>query len=832
MNADLLSRFLELLHVRQRGVLAEADGYIDPERIQIARTETLANGMGILVLFTFRDVLGLNLKDSSLVEALGDFEAQTGYSLGLLARLAEMPQAEHERLERWFQSLWSLDFSSLSLSETYETLLDFHAEYRDGDIRYVRDRAGRNRAGAYYTPQALADEAVRKVMDRYIEQRIGYPSLSHDPRLASKIRGLLIELVSSSQIVDFSSGTGRFLLAVVRYIERYVLTSPVTSDERNQVYSQLATKIWGVDVDPLALELGRLELALAMGDASLAATLAPHFLHGNPLLPPTKGVSAETRWRLAAGGRIYHPELGLSAEGPQLGSFDVIVGNPPWEKLRIEERAFFRTYAPEVAACVKKDDRLAAIARLAEIQPKLHTYYQDLRDQLDTCKTRIQASPLFEASSAGELNTNVLFTELAARTLASGGCAGLVVKSALLMAPVNARLFAFLVEGRRIAQCFDFVNRKKIFDIDSRERFTILILGESPDGGFDFRAGLEAPEELRESADLLRIDAATLATVNPLTRMLPSVSTTEELDFLFTAARRHPHFAEAYPNCRYGRLVHYTNHAEYIIRTPEPGYLPIYEGKFIELYDGRFATYEGLPDTLRYSSKASALPLSEDSKCDPFHFPESRFFIAEDKWRQLTRRYLGHYSLMWRSLTSASNRRTCIASILPHVPASQSVQFLQADDDRQLGVILAFFNSVPFDFMVRLKLNGIDLTQTIIKQVAIPARADLQRRVVFQGEQFSIEDHLLARVAALLGNDARLWEFCRGIKPAGYPSLFSIPRKRLFAELDYLVAEAYGLSELALAKLANRFPDFYTSDEWQAYFGAGLKGLEAQNYGH
>ena len=107
-----------------------------------------------------------------------------------------------------------------------------------------------------------------------------------------------------------------------------------------------------------------------------------------------------------------------------------------------------------------------------------------------------------------------------------------------------------------------------------------------------------------------------------------------------------------------------------------------------------------------------------EEKQDLQTVPESRFFIRESKWNKVSRNYHAEYSLYWRSLTSSTNRRTTIATILPHMPTSQSIQLLQKRDDYEgLLIILSLFNSVIFDYLVKNKLNGIDLTQTIIIQI-------------------------------------------------------------------------------------------------------------------
>ena len=224
---------------------------------------------------------------------------------------------------------------------------------------------------------------------------------------------------------------------------------------------------------------------------------------------------------------------------------------------------------------------------------------------------------------AGELNTYALFTELVSHFIKCNGKVCYVIKSALVVSPVNSGIFKYLVDEKLITHCYDFIN-KNIFAIDSRERFCILILGRHDDDYFYFRSGLMEPLEIFQQNDL-RISPSILKLLNPLTEMIPSVSDTIELNFLIDMHSRHPVLEDVFPECKYGRLVHYTNHAEFIDKEFSNQVLPVYEGKFIELYDGRYSSYEGLSYDEKYGNKASSIAISVEAK-KTNHFPNQGFY--------------------------------------------------------------------------------------------------------------------------------------------------------------------------------------------------------------
>ena len=156
------------------------------------------------------------------------------------------------------------------------------------------------------------------------------------------------------------------------------------------------------------------------------------------------------------------------------------------------------------------------------------------------------------------------------------------------------------------------------------------------------------------------------------------------------------------------RVGYGTLPAEHIITEPAETHIPIYEGKFIEQYDNRFSTFAGMNADERYQAKASARRQLGDGFMEPKPVPECRYFIEKNFWGSFLERYDQPYSLCWRSLTSPTNQRTMIASIMPTMPTCQSVQLLQTTRFDDLLLILALFNSKVFDYFVELctKVRG------------------------------------------------------------------------------------------------------------------------------
>lgn len=158
----------------------------------------------------------------------------------------------------------------------------------------------------------------------------------------------------------------------------------------------------------------------------------------------------------------------------------------------------------------------------------------------------------------------------------------------------------------------------------------------------------------------------------------------------------------------------------------------------------------------RYQAKASARRQPGDSFVAPKPAPECRYFIDKKFWESFLDRYDQPYSLCWRSLTSPTNQRTMIASIIPSMPTCQSVQLLQTTPVEDLLMILALFNSKVFDFFVRLKMGGIDLTQSVVRQIPVPFREAWNSMVTLHGVDYTALDAVRALERLLYRNEPDL----------------------------------------------------------------------------
>ncbi len=658
-----------------------------------------------------------------------------------------------------------------------QQMLCIELNIRKDCIAIQSGKAERNNTGSYYTPAELAEEMVRSV-------------------LATPAGTALVNRGGPLRIADLSCGGGDFFRSAQTVLwEQYQIPRAVSCEY-----------FWGVDIDPIALQISICGLLVHTTEARWPEIIS-HFHLGNPLLQVSQEQTNTRKGELFAMGRLYAPEMGLCFDWVPEGGFDLVLGNPPWEKIRLEERKFFSALCPEIAGISLKTKRAKKIEELQASWPELHSWYQELSaDYAQMSSARFHHSQIIHAV-IGELNTYALFTELSYNLTSREGVVSLIIKSTLATAPAHKRIWTFLMNAGAINSLALFQNKEHIFAIDTRERFAVLTLNHQNNSFFYLAAGLSKPGDLCTTR-YLSVTAETVATLNPASQMLPNVADTEEINVLLTAHRRLPVFGEVYPDCHFGRLIHLTAHADQIDQQPTAGNVPIYEGKFIERYDARFSTFAGVPEEKKYSGKSSARKIEGILGERPL--PESRYFVHEELWHIYLAQYSRPYSLCWRSLTSPTNARTTLAMILPTRPTCQSIQLLQTQDDVQLLMLLGLFNSLPFDYFVRMKMPGLDLTQSVIRQIPVPPLPAYERLFLFQGRDLPLKTHILSCVCARLAQEPLLRPLLDHIPEHVY-SLSGNTDSQLEQMLDLLFARAYEMDDTQFSKVREAFPQYRRS---------------------
>ncbi|MEJ5222425.1 MAG: DNA methyltransferase, partial [Tepidiforma sp.] len=179
------------------------------------------------------------------------------------------------------------DLDVEELGSVYESLLDEQPALRPeaGGLKFTLARGGeRKSTGSYYTPSVLVQELIRSALDPVIEQ-----ALASAPDIAGKRKALL-----DLAVCDPACGSGHFLLAAARRIGRELARlasgehEPDPAVLRHSIREAITHCVYGVDLNPLAVDLCRLALWLEGHEPGRPLGFLDHHIKcGNSLVGAT-----------------------------------------------------------------------------------------------------------------------------------------------------------------------------------------------------------------------------------------------------------------------------------------------------------------------------------------------------------------------------------------------------------------------------------------------------------------------------------------------------------------------------------------------------------------
>jgi hypothetical protein len=502
------------------------------------------------------------------------------------------------------------------------------------------------------------------------------------------------------------------------------------------------------------------------------------------------------------------------------GGFDVVLGNPPWDEYRPEEKAFFRAVAPEVAAIENRAQRHLEMERVAGLSPDVRTAWDHYRRAFAAGSRYIHACGRFELSSKGNLSTAVLFTDAARSLLRADGRAGLVIPSGLATNQGTAPLFSALLNTGTLLSLYDFENRERLFDaVDGRMRFSLVTLsGEGvPGRKGEFGFSFHSPAEIRDGSRTFALDAGDVLAVNPESGTCPVFRTRRDAGIVMSIHRSFPILSrdESGWKASTASLFQMSHEASLLVDAPYglTSPVPLLEGKMLQQFDHRAADI--VINLANADRQGQPKELSEAAHSDPTRAPAPRYWVER---RHLLAKVAGRWEHPWFlhfcAVTSATNERTCIAAISPFYGAGHSLFqiYPTSANAAEACCLLANLNSFAFDFVLRQKLGGINLSHFIMRQLPVIERARFARRSAAALDSW--HQWLATRVLELTYTAWDLEPFARDVGYDGPPFRWD-PARRFFlrCELDAAFFHLYGVSREDTDYVLDTFPIARKNDE-------------------
>lgn len=361
---------------------------------------------------------------------------------------------------------------------------------------------------------------------------------------------------------------------------------------------------------------------------------------------------------LCAGARVLHWPL-VFVEVFARGGFDCVLGNPPWERIKLQEQEFFASRDPRIAEARNKAERAQRIQWLAEGSLGHHLHGTDIPQGGDPAEIALHRAFLtarrvaeamsvfahvngpdggrFPLTGVGDVNTYALFAETNHAINHPGGRAGFIVPTGIATDDSTKAFFSHIVGAHRLASLFDFENREKLFEaVDSRMKFCLITLGPAEQARLAFF--LLGTGDLADERRHFSLSPEDFALINPNTRTCPVFRSRADAELTKKIYRRVPVLireaaAEAPEENPWGisfsAMIHMANDSGLFLDRPDaaPDALPLYEAKMMHQFDHRWATYA--PEPGAPASPPEARDATLDEKQDPAFTVTPRYWVPE-----------------------------------------------------------------------------------------------------------------------------------------------------------------------------------------------------------
>jgi len=655
----------------------------------------------------------------------------------------------------------------------------------------------RRTTGSYYTPRALVQFLVDSALQPLVVEKS--PPGRPDP-------AALLSLA----VLDPATGTGNFLChacrvlgaALFRASRRRLRSDPeavlglpddrLLADllSRDEAQAMLLCRRWaaahclyGVDLDPFALEITGLALRAVCGWPDREATL------------PTG--------RLVCGDALDGALPAPPPDRPGGWPFDAVVGNPPWEALRPRAKEFFARYdlrvldAPTRRERRRIEQRLEKNPAVARARERYEARLRQLRQTYDR-RYRWQTVEVAGRRTSGDPDQWKLFMERSVQLVRPGGWVAMLVPSAFHTNASATGIRRLFLEQMDLRCCHSLHNRRGLFDIHRSFKFDAVVARRDDGGTGEFECSFRVEDPVEIGKHPLTFTRGFVEQVGGGHLAFPELRSADDVAVTETAYRSGDRLGTVCDRLgiQLRSSLHMTNDAHRFTPTPDVlpagadprdpdvadsllgrGFLPLHEGKTFHQYDDRWS------DRPRYLVHLDRIG-------------------GADRHLRATR----HYRLAFRGVASSTNERTSIFTVLPPGVLCGNSAPAEARPwrrpDRAALLLCALCNSLCVDYLMRVRASA-NLNLFIVRQTALPPVAGIEAFLV----------HSALRLSCNHRGYAPLWHGQLGTawrEPSAaevtWPVL-ATPQQRqaLRSAVDAVVAHAFGLSRPQFQRVLSSF---------------------------
>ena len=451
--------------------------------------------------------------------------------------------------------------------------------------------------------------------------------------------------------------------------------------------------------------------------------------------------------------QVAFPGVWSDWEAEELnGGFDAVIGNPPWDRMKLQQVEWFAARRPEIAMAPRAADRKRMIAEIDKKGDPLARDFRLASERAAAAARVARTSGDYPLLARGDLNLYSLFVERSMTLVKPNGMVGLLVPSGIASDKMAAPFFKSVATEGRLKSLYDFENRRTRYDlppffadVDSRFKFCAFVASPAPrDEPARCAFFLQNVSELEDPERCFPLSAEDFARVNPNTGTAPIFRSRRDAELTTAIYDRVPVLVDrssgkevkAWP-VKYTRMFDMTNDSG-LFRTrseldekegawpiggnrfdsPSGHWVPLYVGRMIHQFDHRAASVRMNEENLH--NPALSDDVGAERKADPAFVPTPQYWVPK---KEISFPANLNWTIAFRDIARATDARTMIAAAIPAVGLGNTLPALVSegggDDSANAVLLLANLGAVVLDFVARQKVQSTHLNWYIVEQLPV-----------------------------------------------------------------------------------------------------------------
>jgi hypothetical protein len=540
---------------------------------------------------------------------------------------------------------------------------------------------------------------------------------------------------------------------------------------------------------------------------------------------PVNPVLIEKVLTLADHFNFFHYHL----EFPEVfekGGFDCMLGNPPWEKIKVQELEFFSLHDQSISNAINKDKREQLINKLKIEGSPIYSLFLQLKRGSEVESNFFKFSGRYTFGNTGDINLYALFAETYFSLLNRNARSGFIVPPGIATDDTYKKFIKFLISENMLEEFFNFTNRGYLFaEVESTMAFALYTFNTNKTSDLiRVAAKIWQVEHLQNQNRVYFLTPEDVKLLNPNTENLPIFENLRDSQLAKNIYIRNEILLnEKSPllnswDIKFGSMLHMTNESHLFKTYPElidsgyildgnifnkdgNSYVPVYESKLIYQFNHRAATFEGIPEERKYLRRAATNPSNNLELENPNWRIQPRYWIEN---KEVIERLPESWKFKWligyrNAINVVADSRSSILTIIPCYGVGNSLPLIFGElNAKDLMLLVGNFNSFILDYITRQKASGGNLNFYVVKQLAV---------IGFTRYSQSVKNKIVENVSSLLLNSNELINLSIDLGLKGKLNKWSNKlRFQLQCELDAIYAHLYGLEKEEMDYIMETFP--------------------------